>query len=110
MAPCLLLKISGVEVTPSVTSVELSEQFWRKICQIWCICEPWKVWIEVCGWENEELQLTHEFKSGIKQGEFFVLKETMHIHRIPVQAWIKLLHFILYFYLYVIIHKGFPSL
>ena len=30
VAPCLLPKISGVEVTPSVTSVESSEQFWRK--------------------------------------------------------------------------------
>ena len=39
MAPCLLPKISGVKVTPSVTSVESSEQFWRKIRQIWCICE-----------------------------------------------------------------------
>ena len=38
---CLLLKISGVEVTPSVTSVESSEQFWSKIRQIWSICEPW---------------------------------------------------------------------
>ena len=35
-----LLKISGFEVTPSVTSVESSEQFWRKIRQIWHICEP----------------------------------------------------------------------
>ena len=33
MATCLLPKISGVEVTPSLTSVESSEQFWR-------ICEP----------------------------------------------------------------------
>ena len=41
VAPCLLLEISGVEVTPSVTSVESSEQFWRKIRQIWRICEPW---------------------------------------------------------------------
>ena len=40
VAPCLLAKISGVEVTPSVTSVESSEQFWRKIRQIWRICEP----------------------------------------------------------------------
>ena len=32
---------------------------------------------------------------GIKQGEFFVLKETMRIHRIRVQAWVKLLHVIL---------------
>ena len=40
VAPCLLPKISGVEVTPSVTSVESSEQFWRKIRQIWHICEP----------------------------------------------------------------------
>ena len=32
---------SGVDVTPSVISVELSEQFWRKIRQIWRICEPW---------------------------------------------------------------------
>ena len=31
MAPCLLPKISGVVVTPSVTPVESSEQFWRKI-------------------------------------------------------------------------------
>ena len=29
VAPCLLPKISGVEVSPSVTSVESSEQFWR---------------------------------------------------------------------------------
>ena len=29
-----------VEVTPSVTSVESSEEFWRKIRQIWCVCEP----------------------------------------------------------------------
>ena len=43
MAPCLLPKISGVKVTPSVTSVESSEQFWRKIRQIWHICEPWTV-------------------------------------------------------------------
>ena len=36
MAPCLLPKISGVEVTPSsVTSVESSEQFWR-ICELCC--------------------------------------------------------------------------
>jgi len=28
VAPCLLPKISGVEVTPSVTSAESSEQFW----------------------------------------------------------------------------------
>ena len=35
-----LAKISGVEVTPSVTSVESSEQSWHKICQIWRICEP----------------------------------------------------------------------
>ena len=40
MAPCLLPKISRVEVTPSVTSMESSEQFWRKIRQIWRICEP----------------------------------------------------------------------
>ena len=40
VAPCLLPKISGVEVTPSVNSVESSEQFWRKIRQIWRICEP----------------------------------------------------------------------
>ena len=40
VAPCLLPKISGVDMTPSVTSVESSEQFWRKIRQIWCICEP----------------------------------------------------------------------
>ena len=36
----MLPKISGVEVTPSVTTVESSEQFWRKIRQIWRICEP----------------------------------------------------------------------
>ena len=40
VAPCLLPKIFGVKVTPSVTSVESSEQFWRKIRQIWRICEP----------------------------------------------------------------------
>ena len=40
VAPCLLPKISGVDMTPSVTSVESSEQFWRKIRQIWRICEP----------------------------------------------------------------------
>ena len=33
----LVTDISGVEVTPSVTSVDSSEQFWRKICQIWRI-------------------------------------------------------------------------
>ena len=37
----LLPKISEVEVTPSVNSVESSEQFWHKICPIWHICEPW---------------------------------------------------------------------
>ena len=40
MAPCLLPKNSGIEVTPCVTSVESSEQFWCKIRQIWRICEP----------------------------------------------------------------------
>ena len=40
VAPCLLPKISGVEVTPSLTSVESSEQFWREIRQIWHIWEP----------------------------------------------------------------------
>ena len=40
MAPCLLPKIVGVKVTPSLTSVESSEQCWRKIRQIWRICEP----------------------------------------------------------------------
>ena len=40
MAPCLLPKTSGVEVTPSVTLVESPEQFWCKIRQIWGICEP----------------------------------------------------------------------
>ena len=40
VATCLLPKISGVEVTPSVNSAESSEQFWRKIRQIWRICEP----------------------------------------------------------------------
>ena len=39
-APCLLPKISRVEVTPSITSVESSEQFWCKIRQILRICEP----------------------------------------------------------------------
>ena len=29
-----LPEISGVEVTHSITSVESSEQFWRKICPI----------------------------------------------------------------------------
>ena len=37
----MLTKISGVEVTLSVTSVESSEQFWCKIGQIWRICKPW---------------------------------------------------------------------
>ena len=41
VAPCLLTKIFRVKVTPSVTSVESSGQFWRKICQIWRIWEPW---------------------------------------------------------------------
>ena len=36
-----ILLMSGVSVTPSVTSVESSGQCWRKICQIWRICEPW---------------------------------------------------------------------
>ena len=40
VAPSLLPKFSGVEVTPSVTSVESSEEFWRKIRQICRICEP----------------------------------------------------------------------
>ena len=40
MAPCLLPKISEVEVTPSVTSVESSEQFWRILRQIWRIRKP----------------------------------------------------------------------
>ena len=44
VAPCLLAKISGVEVTPSVTSMESSEQLWRKIRQIWHICEPCFMW------------------------------------------------------------------
>ena len=48
MAHCLLPKISGVEVTPSVTSVESSEQFWRKIRQIWRICEPWVKLQKMC--------------------------------------------------------------
>ena len=39
-APCLLLKMSGVKVTPFVTSVESSEQFCCKIRQIWRIFEP----------------------------------------------------------------------
>ena len=33
-----LRSISGVEVTPSITSVESSEQFWH-------ICEPWDIYI-----------------------------------------------------------------
>ena len=48
VAPSLLPKISGVEVTPSITSVESSEQFWRKIRQIWRICEPWMSSSEKC--------------------------------------------------------------
>ena len=36
----LISKISGVKVTPSITSVESSEQFWHEIRQIWRICEP----------------------------------------------------------------------
>ena len=35
--------ISMIKVTPSVTSVESSGQCWRKICQIWRICEPWNM-------------------------------------------------------------------
>ena len=34
VAPCLLTKISGVEVTPPETSAESSDHFWP-------ICEPW---------------------------------------------------------------------
>ena len=44
MALCLLPKISGVEMTPSITYVESSEQFWCKIHQIWHICKPWSLW------------------------------------------------------------------
>ena len=44
---CLLPKIPGVKVSPSVTSVESSEQFWHKIRQIWRICEPWLVVVVV---------------------------------------------------------------
>ena len=40
MAPCLLPKISGVEVTPSVTSVESSEQFWRKYAKFGVFANP----------------------------------------------------------------------
>ena len=40
MAPCLLPKISGVEVTPSVTFVESSEQVCCEIHQICRNCEP----------------------------------------------------------------------
>ena len=40
VAPRLLPKIFGVEVTPSVTSVESSERFWPKVRQIWRICVP----------------------------------------------------------------------
>ena len=50
MPPCLLPKISGVEVTPSVTSAESSEQFWRKIRQIWRICEPCVAIKWLLGW------------------------------------------------------------
>ena len=42
-----LPKISGVEVTPSVILVESSEQFWRKIRQIWRILRTlfsWESW------------------------------------------------------------------
>ena len=42
------MKISGVEVTPSITSAESPEQFWHKIGQIWLICEPWQ--IQVSAW------------------------------------------------------------
>ena len=44
MALCLLPKISGVEVTLSITYVESSEQFRCKIHQIWHICKPWSLW------------------------------------------------------------------
>ena len=52
VAPCLLPKIFGVKVTPSVTSVESSEQFWRKIRQIWRICEP-------CNWYSAKYADMH---------------------------------------------------
>ena len=57
MAPWLLLKISGLEVTPSITSAESCEQFWRNIRQIWRICEPWQ--IQVSAW------VLHEYPLGI---------------------------------------------
>ena len=31
-------------MTPSITYVESSEQFWCKIHQIWRICKPWSLW------------------------------------------------------------------
>ena len=48
VAHYLLLKIFGVEVTPSVTSVMSSEQFWRKIHQIWHICKPCQLYTTPC--------------------------------------------------------------
>ena len=51
----LVTKNFKVKVTPSVTSVESSEQFWRKIRQIWRICEPYIQNLQKC---NESPGLT----------------------------------------------------
>ena len=68
MAPCLLPKIFGVEVTPSVTSVESSEQFWRKIPQIWRIFEPCLInFNEGC---YKIYVIKYIIKCGLSQGSF----------------------------------------
>ena len=63
MAPCLLPKISRVEVTPSVTSMESSEQFWRKLRQLWRICEPCHLQLVVKG-VGELLMSAQMFNNG----------------------------------------------
>ena len=67
VAPCLLPKISGVELTLSVMWVESSEQFWHKIRRIWRICEPCslkKITLEVkfAEWKSTLLQNNNVWK------------------------------------------------
>ena len=54
MAHCLLPKIFGVDVSPSVTLVKSSEQFWHKTRQIWRICEPWEEFVSPKGGALED--------------------------------------------------------
>ena len=41
-------QISGVKVTPSITSLESVEIIWSKILQIWSICEPCYSYLYAC--------------------------------------------------------------